>query len=526
MQTPIIPPLPLPLPITHALPLALLLALTACDDTSQPTGEAAGAQAGAGDLTPAGAEAPISGTALPAGVEPPLGATPAPAGATPPLGAATPPPTSCEFDDQCPEGLYCFAAQGRCVPERPCDPSGACPDGLLCVGGLCYDGGGPSGGATAPASALAFEPERLRLTYSAVGERQQSAAQLVNLGDAPLTLERVAVEGSATFALSNPVMTPQRLSPNAPIQIDLTYTPDDDRPDSAQLVAYTTEGVTATLSMVGESKMAGGGPCLTVAPRQVFFGTVPRGQTAARDVTLTSCGTQAVRVLDVRRGSSLFGSLPATFNFSAPPRATSIPPGQSINMPVTYSPQRAGLEAGFLEVLSDDPREPTQRVDLSAIAEPPPLQDIALHVRLAWDTDLTDVDLHLLGPNGQVWTCEGDCYFSNGNPNWADQSIFQDDPFLDLDDVDGYGPENINLETPAPGVYKVWVHYWASHGGESPDATIQILRFGQEIASFGPRRLSNVDDMWEVAQISIPDYMITPINTLGNYGRGPLCGGF
>jgi hypothetical protein len=197
-----------------------------------------------------------------------------------------------------------------------------------------------------------------------------------------------------------------------------------------------------------------------------------------------------------------------------------------VSFPVSYSPRRAGLEGGFIEVVSDDASTPRQNVNLSAIAEPPPLEEVGLHVKLEWSTDLTDVDLHLIGPNGQVWTCEGDCYFSNGNPNWGDQSTDLDDPFLDRDDVDGYGPENINLEAPAPGVYKVWVHYWDAHDGRSPDATIELYSFGALMGRFGPQALSSIDDMWEVAEVEFPGFIVRPVNTLSNPQRGSLCGGF
>ena len=70
--------------------------------------------------------------------------------------------------------------------------------------------------------------------------------------------------------------------------------------------------------------------------------------------------------------------------------------------------------------------------------------------------------------------------------------------------MDGYGPENINLEAPQHGVYKILVHYWDDHDGDDPAAEISILNFGQEVASFGPRQLNQIDDVWEVAEVEIP----------------------
>ena len=39
-----------------------------------------------------------------------------------------------------------------------------------------------------------------------------------------------------------------------------------------------------------------------------------------------------------------------------------------------------------------------------------------------------------------------------------------DDPSIDLDDTDGFGPETITVENPCDGTYAIAVHYWSSHG--------------------------------------------------------------
>ena len=433
---------------------------------------------------------------------------------------------ACEDASDCPETYSCY--RGECVPQSTCMSNSDCPENAVCVAGLCLDREPPQGGMTAGQGDLAFDPPALRFTFNMVGVAQTNFVQLINIGETPLHLERLRVEGATAslFTIDQSTLSlPLRLSPQAPIQLQITYTPDDDLSDSAQLIAETEEGVSVLLPMVGETKSAGAAPCLEITPTQLFFGSVPRGQTASREVRLSACGPQAVTVDDVKRGISFFGALPQTFSFTPPTLPLTLSPTQSVSFEVSYTPLRAGLEAGFIEVLSDDPQSPSQRVDLSAIAEPPPIEEVALHIKLNWDTDLTDVDLHLLAPNGQLWTCEGDCFFSNGNPNWGDQASALDDPFLDLDDVDGYGPENINLEAPINGVYKVWVHYWNDHGGDSPEAEIEVFNFGQSMGRFGPSPLSTINEVWEVAEIEFPGFIVTPINQTTVMPRTGLCGG-
>lgn len=74
-----------------------------------------------------------------------------------------------------------------------------------------------------------------------------------------------------------------------------------------------------------------------------------------------------------------------------------------------------------------------------------------LRAVLSWDTGLTDVDLHVKDSQGR------ETYYQNktGIPNSA----------LDVDDMDGYGPENFSLTRMEPDTsYKVFLHYYASNG--------------------------------------------------------------
>ena len=86
----------------------------------------------------------------------------------------------------------------------------------------------------------------------------------------------------------------------------------------------------------------------------------------------------------------------------------------------------------------------------------------AILVQLSWrtpgdmnetDRDGTDLDLHLLHPNAQNWGNADrfepyDCYFKNPIPDWGQLENESDDPSLDIDDLNGSGPENVTLAVP------------------------------------------------------------------------------
>lgn len=95
-----------------------------------------------------------------------------------------------------------------------------------------------------------------------------------------------------------------------------------------------------------------------------------------------------------------------------------------------------------------------------------------LRIELFWDIP-GDVDLHLLHPTATAWfTSPGDCYYANTGPSW-DAPGAADDPRLDIDDIPGDGPENINIDIPVTGnVYRVGVHHYRSDGCRT--ATVRI----------------------------------------------------
>jgi hypothetical protein len=142
------------------------------------------------------------------------------------------------------------------------------------------------------------------------------------------------------------------------------------------------------------------------------------------------------------------------------------PSGSTAIMPTGNTPNRAGFEAqlageyvGQLIVVTDDGRrsDPCQ-----VVLESIPAED--LWVEMYWSVANDDMDLHLLAPGGSL-TSTSDCYYANKNPNWG-SSGSEDDPALDLDDIPGTGPENINIAAPQTGVYEVWVHDFT---GSTPD---------------------------------------------------------
>jgi len=138
-----------------------------------------------------------------------------------------------------------------------------------------------------------------------------------------------------------------------------------------------------------------------------------------------------------------------------------------------------------------------------------------LHVSLVWNTPGTDLDLHLVseGEGGAFWTEPYDCFFLNTNPDWGVAGERADDPSIDIDDVDGHGPENANLNQPLDGKrYHVYVHYYDDYGQGASTATVRIYLNG-ELRYEGIKVLDGTGAAWDVATIDWPEGAVSDVGT-------------
>ncbi len=144
-----------------------------------------------------------------------------------------------------------------------------------------------------------------------------------------------------------------------------------------------------------------------------------------------------------------------------------------------------------------------------------PWQD--MHIQLVWDHGDPDLDLHLVQTGHSFFDSPWDCCYCNMNPAWYTGSP-DDDPSLDIDAIYGWGPENINIVTPASGTYEVMVHYYGEDaasscpgGCASTIATVRIYLSGILQATYTRNMISD-DQLWDVADIDWPSGVITQIN--------------
>ncbi len=204
---------------------------------------------------------------------------------------------------------------------------------------------------------------------------------------------------------------------------------------------------------------------------------------------------------------------------SAPPGASgtfSAPTSPSTQ----FTPNLVGVYTVRLTVTDDDGLTASCTTTVTARGD-------GLRIEVQWNTNYSDVDTHLLRmAGGTGWfNSPNDCYYANRTPSW-DAAGTADDPRLDIDDVDGYGPENINVDVPVTGnTYRVGIHYYSDHGAGASSVTVRIYcgDVSTTPRATYTRTLSNgasgseSNDFWRVADVRWDGgdaCTVTALNTL------------
>jgi len=315
---------------------------------------------------------------------------------------------------------------------------------------------------------IVVDPNPVDFGTVPAGENLARIVTMSSAGDATLNVTAMQIgEGRETFTLLEPLLG--SYEPGDSTELTITYTSDGSE----------TSGVLQVLSNDP------GSPYLSVpllAGAEVIVDTGDSGDTdIPRSQPVAVCSVDPAEVLAIHESADWIGNLSYDTDggsivdyswalYSAPAGATSAMPGGAANRR-GFTPDVAGEYIGELIVTDSDglSSEPCYAT-LNATAGD------GLWVEAFWTNSGDDMDLHLLDDGGTL-TTDSDCYFANctwGGLNWGGAGP-SDDPILDLDDIPGTGPENINIDSPARGTYAVYVHdYPGSVYSGRNDVTVNV----------------------------------------------------
>ena len=215
---------------------------------------------------------------------------------------------------------------------------------------------------------LSVKPGSLDFGMATVGASPTAKVQLVNLGNAPLTISKLDATSLAadrfTLILAGkeyaggqafdfePALT---LQPNEITDIQAVYKALDDQPKLGEILLSTNDAsIVAPAQGVKRIpvKVNSTGPCLTVSPTQLNFGATPVGTPKQQVLSLKSCGDEPAQVSELAfvdpPGAGNFQIDWATVgaaNGKAPTDKDPIvvPVNGSVQIPVTYTPSQLSV---------------------------------------------------------------------------------------------------------------------------------------------------------------------------------------
>jgi hypothetical protein len=266
-------------------------------------------------------------------------------------------------------------------------------------------------------------------------------------------------------------------------------------------------GVTTTLGVRGTGAPAG---VLSCDPTEVDFGPVARGVAAERTVhCVVMDGAYSIYRIGPTGSSSTL--------FSVPNPPTELAPDGSLDLRIVFDARGvAEPHTGAIEIASH--HGSITRLNVRGEVVPPPPGATDITVTLSWNTTQTDFDLHLVRAGGAPFDGTNDCYYASKNPDWGAANDPTDDPFLDRDETEGMGPEQINLDNPVEELFDVFVHFYDFDTARPPPTEIgvQIGLRGTDAGTFR-RTLEFCGSAWHVGQfdfssdppVFVPDTLIT-----------------
>jgi len=114
-----------------------------------------------------------------------------------------------------------------------------------------------------------------------------------------------------------------------------------------------------------------------------------------------------------------------------------------------------------------------------------PTKDI--YIQLTWNDSKADLDLHYIRHDAKYNDSTegapgGDCYYNNPSPDYCIPMDDLDDPKLEIDDVEGFGPEVISHDRPCDDSYRIWVSYCDLGKNIPVEAKLKVFIEGAKVA--------------------------------------------
>jgi len=338
---------------------------------------------------------------------------------------------------------------------------------------------------------LSITPNPLDFGAISIEDTATGTFTLASAGQVPVTLNSYEISGTMYSAVESDVW-PITLDPGSETLLDVTFEPTVGGVYAETLTVTVEEpGYETTAQLLGEGLEAEPIAVCSVDPTEI----------APNSGTVTWLGSSSY-------DAAGYSIIDYKWNLMTRPGGStaSLPSGGADRS--GFQPDLAGEYIARLVVTNE----------LGMDSEPcfatltaTPEED--LWVQMYWAQPGDDMDLHLLRPGGTLQS-DDDCYYANCTNNQRDWGIpgdTSDNPSLDLDDISGTGPENINIQSPETGTFTIVVHDHTSNNypGDN-DVTVVIFAGGYQVWT-DTRTITGEDTYTEFAEIEWPSGVVTPL---------------
>ncbi len=346
---------------------------------------------------------------------------------------------------------------------------------------------------------IQVEPSPVDFGVVPAGEAASQIVTMSSTGDVTLNVTAMQIGmGREAFTLVEPLVG--SYLPGDAAELTITYTSDGSE-TTGELQILSNDPSSPNLSV----------PLLAGAETITDTGDTADTAPPPLSAPVAVCSVDPAEVLAIHEAADWIGN--ASYDTDGGSivdyewTLVSSPAGATTGMPAgganrrNFSPDVAGEYVGELVVFDNDglASDPCYAT-LTATAGD------GLWVEMFWTYSGDDMDLHLLSPAGTL-TTDSDCYYANctwGGLDWGAAGAAYDNPILDLDDIPGTGPENINIDSPARGTYTVYVHdYPGSVYSGRNDTTVNVY-WGGRLIWTDTRNLNSEGTYYPFVEVSLP----------------------
>ncbi len=222
-------------------------------------------------------------------------------------------------------------------------------------------------GEVTPQPDIDVDPWTVDLGDVTLGLTASGSADVLNVGDADLTVYGCAYTGDPQFSLVG-CPTGAVIAAGGADLLELQFTPTS--PQSASGVVSIASSDPDEPVVDVHVVAQGVAPDIDLDPTQLDFGSVDLGSTLSLDAEIWNLGDG-----DLYLGSlSLFGS--NDFAIEVDPSGLLLTPGDVTTVTVRYGPTDLGGDTGQVQIPSNDPDEPVVTLDLVGEEAPEPDIDV------------------------------------------------------------------------------------------------------------------------------------------------------